>query len=209
MSMPKHKGEVYVGWLNLGWENNKKKAGDDGFKFIKVDAHVLTLVPDSGFPSGYGAFDVVSTYAGLPSSPKENEVTQTFEQRVMEFVLAPERSNRNRLMGDLSTYGFFKTGANQVKIIEDILEDTKLYHPYICDQGKKKFREHMGDMLPNRTKQVITLTIEGYYNANNYVSRSDFQAIMDRGVKALNSGNAWSGYKDLKITSAKLDEVET
>ena len=179
MSIPKHKGEVYSEYFQSEWEEHKKAAVDAGFKFIKEGIHVLTLVRNDDFSSGYGAFDVVCQYNDLPDAPKENEVTQTFEQRVMEFVLAPERSNRNRLIGDLSTYGFFTAGADQVKIIEDILADTKL--TYICDQGKKKFREHMGDMLVQKNAvYTLQMTFEGdpYASIGGNVIAGDVQRMV-------------------------------
>lgn len=203
MNMPKHKGEVYSGYsiedFDSEWERHKKVAVDTGFKFVKYGHMVFVLTPNTDYESGYAAIHNVCKYAYLPDAPKENKVTQAFEQRVMEFVLAPERSNRNRLIGDLSTYGFFTAGADQVKIIEDILADTKL--TYICDQGKKKFREHMGDMLVQKNAvYTLQMTFEGdpYASVSGNIIAGDIQRVVKKLFSSAPNPKVAFVSKDLK-----------
>ena len=81
---------------------------------------------------------------------------ETFEERVLSFVNDPKRSDRNSLYASLAQRHFFSKNSEekQIRVVRDMLETSAW-----CPEGKQRFRDHMGDMLPD-VKQKVTLTVE-------------------------------------------------
>jgi hypothetical protein len=80
------------------------------------------------------------------------------QDRVMEFVLDPTRSNPNKLLTMLTNEDFFvyrNNPAGQVEILNAILADSTDF----CEQGIENFRAFMGDLIKEPERRVITLEV--------------------------------------------------
>lgn len=132
-------------------------------------------------------------------------MTTPVQQKVLEFVLAPERSNANHLMKLLASYGFFGPGKEEanISILKQILEAEK--HQF-CDAGIQKFKDHMGELLYPERRRVITVEVSvpengpvSFYNDTSVAS--DISRYLERIGNP--DGNFYNGVK----VKAVKDEI--
>ena len=105
----------------------------------------------------------------------------------MEFALDPARSAPDILMANLSARTFFSSDEEgQKKIVNDLL-DSNIF----CDEGKERFRDHMGDLLPVPVSKFI-LEVEV-----DFPESYGGSIAADAQVALRNYGGTWS---DAKVT---------
>jgi hypothetical protein len=156
-SIPASKADVYVS-PSTNWVEAARQAKEAGFQFVTHEVVVssgsgyIVAVDDDGYSvyaSGVYAEGPQLNYNDLPEVAPSKV---TFESRVLEFINDPARSDRNGLYQRLANDRFFASQEpKQREIIDAILKSG-----VFCKPGQEKFRQHMGDLMPEPT---VTFTV--------------------------------------------------
>ncbi len=166
-----------------------------GFRWVTIDKYWIVAVdnPDSSIRQADGKKYL--HYTDLPEYPPVS-----FYDRVMQFVNDPERSDRNTLYLKLAQEGFFSNATlddepGQRRVIDKLLKSDTF-----CEYGKDKFRKHMGDLLDNPGKRVITIsvTVPGDRDASEYEGRS-VQSDIARYLGGVGSRGTGNFYREAEV----------
>ena len=110
-----------------------------------------------------------------------DEVTATdFQHKVLEFILSPECSNPSSLMAELTAENFFSKELS-LPALKEIVK--QILNGQYCEPSKKKFREHMGELLDPPKPKVTTVVLEvdvtpGAYGISGSCVKSDVQTAI-------------------------------
>lgn len=161
---PKYKEDVLVVInTDCGGRLQAKRLGYKWYTYDRYKEELYSVDPRRALHD----FKDCVLYDTLPSKG----VNVSFQERVLEFALSPQRSNSNQLIQLLTTHEFFgKVELEQCKIIEDILKTSAF-----CDDGKRRFREHMGDLLPKTKRFVYTIEVDTEFDVSGDAISSDVQ----------------------------------
>ena len=147
-----YRDEVYNGRNDKGtpWQMTHWNARDKGFKYWTIDLNFSYFGVYSSDGPGH-THHAICCVADL----LDRKVAE-FQDKVMEFALDPARSAPDILMANLSARTFFSSDEEgQKKIVNDLL-DSNIF----CDEGKERFRDHMGDLLPTPKINKFILEVE-------------------------------------------------
>ena len=149
-----YKEDVYPYNRNYNLSARRRTAWKSGYNFIELDNGEVHTIYD-----GHGG-DLLCKSLGLFMEELPSRGSSDFRDRVIEFALAPKRSDPNAIFEALTKAGFFKVQdeAAQKSIILSILDRPSEYG--FCYEGVKKFREHMGVLLPQPKPRVVTIEME-------------------------------------------------
>lgn len=193
--LPKSKADVYYDSSGASWAKIAETAKRKGYRWTSLGTGAWVVHVDDPERSIRDEKDHPVRYNELPEA-----ATETFYDRVMEFVNDPRRSDRNTLYLKLAQEGFFSNATlddepGQRRVIAKLLKDDTF-----CEYGKDKFRKHMGDLLGNPGKRVITIsvTVPGDRDASEYEGRS-VQSDIARYLGGVGSRGTDNFYREAEV----------